>query len=85
MQGLTSQILASLGKISAMVSDKRRQQASRVAKQLSLEKLVISVADVLTGTEGNIIQHDLVRVVWRCGVIEPIMLDNENAHQLGRA
>ena len=85
MQGLTSQILASLGKTSAMVSDKRRQQASRVVKRLSLEKLVISVADVLTGTEGNIIQHDLVRVVWRCGVIEPIMLDNENAHQLGRA
>ena len=52
---------------------------------MSLEKLVISVADVLTGTEGNIIQHDLVRVVWRCGVIEPIMLDNENTHQLGRA
>ena len=85
MQGLTSQILASLGKTSAMVSDKRRQQARRVVKRLSLEKLVISVADVLTGTEGNIIQHDLVRVVWRCGVIEPIMLDNENAHQLGRA
>ena len=52
---------------------------------MSLEKLVISVADVLTGTEGNIIQHGLVRAVWRCGVIEPIMLDKENAHQLGRA
>ena len=85
MQGLTSQILASLGKTSAMVSDKRRQQARRVVKRLSLEKLVISVADVLTGTEGNIIQHGLVRAVWRCGVIEPIMLDKENAHQLGRA
>ena len=59
MQGLTSQILASLGKTSAMVSDKRRQQASRVVKRLSLEKLVISVADVLTGTEGNIIQYVL--------------------------
>jgi hypothetical protein len=32
IQGLTSQILASLGMASVMVSDKRRQQASRVDK-----------------------------------------------------
>ena len=68
-----------------MVSDKRRQQAGRVAKRLSLEKLILQVADVLICAEGNIIQNDRVSTVWHCGVKEPIMLDTKDAHQLGRA
>ena len=43
------------------------------------------MADVLTGAEGNIMQLVMVRTVWHCGVREPIMLDIEDAHQLGRA
>ena len=43
------------------------------------------MADVLTGAEGNIMQLVMVRTVWHCGVREPIMLDNEDTHQLGRA
>ena len=43
------------------------------------------MADVLTGAEGNIVQLDMVRSSWHCGVREPIMLDNEDTHQLGRA
>lgn len=43
------------------------------------------MADVLTGAEGNIVQLDMVRTAWHCGVREPIMLDNEDTHQLGRA
>ena len=27
----------------------------------------------------------MVRTAWHCGVIEPIMLDIKDAHQLGRA
>lgn len=30
-------------------------------------------------------QLDMVRTVRHCGVREPIMLDNEDTHQLGRA
>ena len=43
------------------------------------------MADVLTGAEGNIMQFVKVRTVWLCGVREPIMLDMEDTHQLGRA
>ena len=43
------------------------------------------MADVLTGAEGNIMQFDSVRIVWHCGVREPIMLDIKDTHQLGRA
>ena len=50
---------------------------------LSLEKLT-SVADVLTGAEGNSTQVIMARIVWRCGVKGPIMLDIVGTHQLGR-
>ena len=43
------------------------------------------MADVLTGAEGNIMRLAMVRTAWHCGVIEPIMLDIKDAHQLGRA
>ena len=40
------------------------------------------MADVLTGAEGNIMRLAMVRTAWHCGVIEPIMLDIKDAHQL---
>ncbi|EEA83829.1 hypothetical protein CLONEX_00222, partial [[Clostridium] nexile DSM 1787] len=39
IQGLASQIIASLGMLLVTATDKRRQQESRVAMLLSLEKL----------------------------------------------